>query len=176
MAKIYGEGEHVKSPLGDQYYLAGKIEADGEAYLNGKLLDLLEKQKDFRIIGLEGRDGGNGLSWNDSPTPPMLEDLIKRGKDAGADGVMIGYVYRYSERVGNSISVSEPASVVFELFLISTQSQSVIWSARFSETQKSLTEDLFLVKKFFQRGAKWIKVDEMAGAALTAMIGKPSKK
>jgi hypothetical protein len=176
MAKIYGEGEHVKSPLGDKYYLAGKIETDGEEYLNGKLLDLLEKQKDFKIISPEGREGGTFLSQNDSGAEPLIEDLIKKGRDSGADGVMVGYVYRYSERVGNSISVSAPASVVFELFMISAKSNSVVWSAGFSETQKSLSEDLFLVKKFFQRGGKWIKVDEMAGDALTAMIGDHSGK
>jgi hypothetical protein len=171
MTAIYGEGEHVKSPLGDQYYLAGKIEPDGVDYMNGKLMDLLEKRKGLRTISPQGLDTESKGAANSFPADfQSLQRLTEMAKAAGTDGVLIGYVYKFSERVGNSMSVSSPASVAFELFLVSAKYPSVVWSACFSETQKSLSEDLTQIKKYFQRGVKWITAEEMAGAALTSQI------
>ncbi|MBA3028962.1 MAG: hypothetical protein FP816_09155 [Desulfobacteraceae bacterium] len=173
MTEIYGEGEHVKSPLSNRFYLAGKIEADGEDYLNGKLRDLLEKRKDFRVISPE--DQGDALIKESSghfENSVSIQQLVEMAGKAGADCVLVGYVYKYSDRVGNTMSVSSAASVAFELFLISTKNNSVIWSACFSETQKSLSEDLTKINKVIQRGVKWITVQEMAGAALTQLIGE----
>jgi hypothetical protein len=38
----------------------------------------------------------------------------------------------------------------------------VIWSARFDETQKSLSENIFALGDIGQRGVRWLSADQLA--------------
>src|SRR5689334_15603516 len=67
------------------------------------------------------------------------------GEMVYADGVITGHVLRYRERVGNELGVKSPASVAFALELVDVRRGDVIWSARFDETQRSLSENVFAI-------------------------------
>ncbi|MCK7507368.1 MAG: hypothetical protein MZV70_27215 [Desulfobacterales bacterium] len=73
----------------------------------------------------------------------------------------VGYVYRYRERVGYDYSAERPASVAFEIHLISAKDGSTLWRGIFDKTQKSLMEDVFQVSSFFKGGAKWLTAREL---------------
>ena len=78
-----------------------------------------------------------------------------------ADAVISGRIVRYRERVGGDLGVKSPASVAFVLEVRDTKRGDVVWSARFDETQRSLSENILAIGEFTQRGAKWLKAEEL---------------
>ncbi len=79
-----------------------------------------------------------------------------------ADAVIFGRILRYRERVGESWGAKSPASVSFVLDLWDVKRGDRVWSARFDETQKSLSENLLAIGDIPKRGVKWLTADELA--------------
>ncbi len=93
-----------------------------------------------------------------------LTDLAHQrrlGEAVYADAVMTGRVLRYRERIGNEIGAKSPASVAFVLDLIDVRRGDIVWSARFDETQKPLSENLFAIGDVGQRGLRWLSADQL---------------
>jgi hypothetical protein len=86
----------------------------------------------------------------------------KLGELVYADAVLLGRVVRFRERVGEDLGVSSPASVAFALQLLDVKRGDIVWTAEYQETQKPLNENLFGISDFTRRGAKWVKVEELA--------------
>jgi hypothetical protein len=91
-----------------------------------------------------------------------LEEIIQKiGHELTADGVVVGYVYRYTQRKGYAYSVEQPASVAFDIHLIRVGDGATIWKGTFDETQCSLLENVLQVTSFFKEGAKWLTAEEL---------------
>ncbi len=91
-------------------------------------------------------------------TKPATSDaarLRQIGEMVFADAVMVGRVQRFRERIGDDWGIKSPASVAFVLDLIDVRRGDVIWSARFDETQKALSENIFGLGDIRQRGIRW---------------------
>lgn len=86
----------------------------------------------------------------------------KLGELVYADAVISGRVLRYRERVGEEWGAKSPASVALILELWDARRGDLVWSGRFDETQKALSENIFSIGEFAQRGAKWLKAQELA--------------
>jgi hypothetical protein len=95
--------------------------------------------------------------------PPASEAMRSRqiGQMVYADAVLTGRVQRYRERVGDEWGAKSPASVAFVLDLIDVRRGDVIWSARFDETQKSLSENIFAIGDIGQRGVRWLTAEQL---------------
>jgi TolB-like protein len=63
--------------------------------------------------------------------------------------------------VGDEWGAKSPASVAFVLDLIDVRRGDVIWSARFDETQKSLSENIFAIGDIGQRGVRWLTAEQL---------------
>jgi len=100
----------------------------------------------------------------------ILEVSKKVGSELEADGVVVGYVYRYRERKGYSYSVEKPASVAFEIHLIRVRDGVVVWRGIFDKTQTSLTENIFLISSFFKQGGKWVTARELAAEGVDEIL------
>jgi hypothetical protein len=85
----------------------------------------------------------------------------KLGELVYADAVLSGRLLRYREREGEELGVKNPASVAFILELWDARRGDIIWSARFDETQKPLTENIFAIGEFARRGARWLSAEEL---------------
>jgi hypothetical protein len=92
------------------------------------------------------------------------------GRELQAKAVLGGLLYRYRERVGTPYSVSQAASIGFDLHLVRTSDGAVLWSGRFDETQKTLTENVFNIFRFFRRGVRWLSADEFAAQAVAETL------
>jgi len=99
---------------------------------------------------------------SEDPGSHYRKTAIDTGKSLGADSVIVGVISEYRERKGSGYGVESPASVAFSVQLLKTDSEKLLWETYFSETQRALTENVFEIKKFFKRGAKWISADELA--------------
>jgi hypothetical protein len=60
------------------------------------------------------------------------------------------------------VAAETPASVGFAVYLIEVASGKMLWSDAFSETQRSLSENILQAKGFFEMGGKWLTADELA--------------
>ena len=88
--------------------------------------------------------------------------LRQLGEMVYADAVIVGRIQRYRERVGDEWGAKSPASVAFVLDLIDVRRGDVIWSSRFDETQKSLSENIFAIGEVGQRGIRWLSAAQLA--------------
>ncbi len=82
------------------------------------------------------------------------------GKEVKADGVLFGTVSRYVEREGTEYGARRPASVGFELQLISVQSGAILWSGAFEQTQQPLSSNLLRWWQYWRGGPRWFTAQE----------------
>lgn len=80
----------------------------------------------------------------------------------GATSVLLGRVLRYQEREGEALGVRRPASVWFEVSLYTAPGGVHLASARFDQTQQSLSSNVLLARKYPGRGTRWLTVGELA--------------
>ena len=105
---------------------------------------------------------------------PATESVrIKQiGEMVYADAVMVSRVLRYRERVGDEWGAKSPASVAFVLELVDVRRGDVIWSSRFDETQKALSENIFALGDIGQRGIRWLSADQLAQDGVRKAVGQ----
>jgi hypothetical protein len=111
------------------------------------------------------------VSESVAPSNDMAR-LRKIGELVYADAVLTGRVLRYRERVGSELGVKSPASVAFTLDLIDVQRGDVIWSARFDETQKGLTENILSLGDIRERGIRWLTAEQLAQDGVRKMVNQ----
>jgi hypothetical protein len=83
-------------------------------------------------------------------------------REFGASSVLLGKVYRYREREGQAYGAQRPASVGFEVVLYEAPGGRKLWTSRFDETQRPLTEDLFNAQRYPGGGRRWLTAAELA--------------
>jgi TolB-like protein len=93
--------------------------------------------------------------------PSEAAGLKQIGERVYADAVITGKILRVRERIGDEWGVKSPASVAFVLDLVDVRRGDVIWSARYDETQKSLSENLLAIGDIGQRGVRWLKAEQL---------------
>ena len=98
--------------------------------------------------------------------------LRRLGEMVYADAVIAGRVQRFRERVGDEWGAKTPASVAFVLELVDARRGDVIWTARFDETQKSLTENIFAIGEIGKRGIRWLTADQLTEEGVKKAIGQ----
>jgi hypothetical protein len=115
----------------------------------------------------EVREIAQGLPPSDEATR-----LKRIGEMVYADAVVVGRVQRYRERIGDEWGAKSPASVAFVLDLVDVRRGDVIWSARFDETQKPLSDNIFALGDISQRGIRWLTADQLAEEGVRKAIGQ----
>ena len=149
-------------PMGRFRYDASVVRGDADHALSETIQELLVARLGNRVVPLDRV----WITYEGLPIDPEtatpLEAALELGLDLGVEYVVVGNVGRFRERVGTAYAVQEPASVAFNLFLVGVESGRVVWHASVVETQRSLSEDLFRLPRFFRRGAKWLSVGELA--------------
>lgn len=95
------------------------------------------------------------------PAPDAVR-LRRLGEMVYADAVIAGRIQRYRERIGDEWGAKSPASVAFVLDLVDARRGDVIWTARFDETQKPLSENIFAIGDIGKRGIRWLTADQLA--------------
>jgi hypothetical protein len=80
----------------------------------------------------------------------------------GATAVVLGVVSRYRNRSGEALGSSRPASVRFQLTLHQAPSGNPIWTARFDQTQPTVTENPLLARQYPGFGTRFLTAAELA--------------
>lgn len=160
----------VVCPLCNVGYSSGKIEKGAEKTVQEGFIDKLRDFKEMQIIPLEKVTAVYNRVASEALKKPLLAVLKKVGAELHADAIVVGYVYRYTERVGYDFSAERPASVAFEIHLLNVKDGSTIWHGVFDKTQKSLMEDVFQVSSFFKGGGKWLTASQLAKQGIDEIL------
>ena len=115
----------------------------------------------------EVRDVGQSISEGSEASR-----LRKVGEMVFADAVLTGRVLRYRERIGEEWGAKSPASVAFVLDLWDVRRGDIIWSARFDETQKSLSENIFAISEISRRGVKWLSAEQLTNEGVKKAVSQ----
>ena len=98
----------------------------------------------------------------DESKDTLLGIAQKLGRRLDANLVVLGTVWRYRDKFRSDTGRAGPAAVGFAVYLVDVAEGRLRWHESFSETQKSLFENLLAAKSFFDQGAKWLTADELA--------------
>ena len=152
----------VVCPLCSAGFSSGKIEKGAEKIVQEIFINKLHDFNQLKVLPPEKVMAVHNRVVAESFKKPLVDVLTKVGAELQADIIVVGYVYRYTERVGYDFSVEHPASVAFEIRLLNVKDGSTIWHGVFDKTQKSLMEDIFQASSFFKGGAKWLTASQLA--------------
>ena len=86
----------------------------------------------------------------------------RAANDFGATAVVLGKVTRWREREGSAAGATRPASVAFEVSLHEAPAGRRLWTGRFDETQKSITEAILRARQYPGGGTRWLTTEELA--------------
>jgi hypothetical protein len=110
----------------------------------------------FELISRERVAGIYQRIAADSLKTTLPEILKSTGRELGADGIVVGYLYRYRERKGFPYSVEQPASVAFEIHLVRTADGVLVWKGSFDKTQTALMENILQAVSFYRMRGQWV--------------------
>ena len=148
------------------------LDEDSDRILTEYVFQEVQRIHGSRVIPLDTSVGAYFRAPKDELTDTMRTLARKTGEALRADLVMTGFVWRYKNRVGGDRAASSPASVGFDLILIHTADGKMLWTERFEETQRALSENILNAKTFLDRGGKWVTAEELAKEGLREIFKK----
>jgi hypothetical protein len=176
ISAVYGKENNARCPICGKVFVTGTIPEGADAMLTRHLISFVKSGTDINIVYPDQSRIYDDFKGGNEPMKQEVSKLTEIGKLHGADAVMVGHLYRFSERVGTSYSVVSPASVAFDLHLIGVSNRRVLWSGHLDETQQSLSENLFEIGSFIKRKGEWISADDLATSGLDELLMKLFRK
>jgi len=143
-----------------------------ERVVQDLLWDGLVRYQKFDLVSPDRTGGIFEQVITTSFKTTLPEAIRKTGAELEADGLIIGYVYRFRERIGYDYSVEKPASVFFEIHLFRSQDGALVWKGIFEKAQTSLMEDMFSLSYFFKDRGRWITAKELAREGMEDILKK----
>jgi hypothetical protein len=137
----------------------------GVQVMNEMLSQELGGRNNIRFVGI---DQIASLELTGGENSLTLARMV--GKNINCNAVLESTVKRFTERVGGRYSIESPASVAFEMRLISIENGSILWSAKFDEVQKSVMENILEWNKAKIRRFVWITAEELMQEGISGKL------
>jgi hypothetical protein len=168
-----GDAVDTRCPVCGRVFITGEVAGGAANFLTDQFIALLGRHTDYQLV-FERLTAGSlaALYSANQTTVAAKKALAGEGRENDADVVLVGFVYRFRERIGKGYGVESPASVAFGMHLIRVADSRLIWSAHFDETQKSLGDNLFQLGTFISRGGRWVTAEELATSGLEEIFEK----
>jgi len=168
---VYGEKTAIECKFCRRPHAIEAVSEEAAEFMTEHLINLLLDDKAYRFIFSDKAEHVEARWPLEKEAKDHMGDLVAEFKNTPAtDAVLLGYLFRFRERIGKSYSVESPASVSFSLFLVRRDNGRLIWRSHFEETQQSLFENLLTMGAFFRRKARWITARELAAEGLEDML------
>ncbi len=159
-----------KSPVSGSIFMAETVDVNAVNGMTNKLLDMLLDFKDYSMISPEEYDWNISGSMSNRQPEDHIKTYMEMGQAFSADAVLVGYIYRWRERKGGQYSVESPASVAFDLYLISSESGDILWKGMFDKAQTPLSDNILDLKTFVKGRGKWMTSYELANIGMVEII------
>lgn len=154
--------ETLDCPLGMLSFDPENLSIGCDQTLTGYVQAAVQKRHGEKVIPLrEGKEVYARMDKDEFTNTPRTT-AQSFGRALGANLIVVGWVWRYRERIGGDIGVQSPASVAFAVSLIDVTRGKMLWKGKFVEKQTSLSENILELRKFLKRSGKWLSVDELA--------------
>ena len=148
------------------------LDPEAGYYLANFTQDVLKKRFGQKVVPLKkSLDTYRQMSKDDIKDTIQTRAQTLGGK-LNANLIVAGNVWRYKDKVGGSRGVQSPSSVAFAVYLIEVSSGKLLWKSAFSETQKSLSENVLEARSFFKKGVKWLTANELAQFGVKELFEK----
>lgn len=158
-----------REPTGRTIGTSQKVSWDSAALVSSYFADALVA-RGVNVIPPSDLEGAFASQGDVVPRQNPRVTAEKAARDFGATAVVVGMVTRWRERDGSAAGAKQPASIGFEVSLHEAPSGRRLWTGRFDETQKSMTESIFRARQYPGGGTRWLSAEEFArwGADETA--------
>ncbi len=160
----------VSCPVCKGVYRAGEVVPGAQNTLTQLLYQKMEAVGTFKVLPLEKAEEVLSPPVKQRFEEKPIPSAIQIGKDLKVDFILVGYLFRFEERIGSSIGVEKPASVGFDVHLFRLRDERIVWKGKFDETQKPLSEDLLKIGSFLRRKAHWLTAEELASVGMDEML------
>lgn len=167
-----GEDRTVRSPLTGSAFVAGPITEGAASALDQSLDNALPRMVNFSVISYNQAGAVFERLRRERMSLDLMQAITETGKKLNADGVLVGFVYRFSQRVGGPYAAERPASAAFDLAMVRVGDGAVLWKNSFEETQQSFADDVLAASHYMDRGLRWFTVQEWGDIGLNQMLGR----
>lgn len=160
----------VKGLWGESFFRGGDISSRAGSEVTTIFYRQLVERRRCEAIPLDRTAAlRERVGLNDFRRDP-LGGAAQIGRQLNVYAVVIGGVYRFEQRQGSAWGVEKPASVAFDAHLIRVEGKRVLWSGRFDETQRSLSEDLLKTSTFLKGGGRWVTVQKLTAIGVKSVL------
>ena len=161
----------IRGPLQGAVYMAHPVPQEIVEKMSESVY-LKMAEKGYELISPEQAKGVLASLHFSKPKMEGVELYSEIGKTLSADGILVGYIFRWWEREGKDFAVDRPASVGFDLYLLRSENGAVVWRGKFDKTQQSFFENLLDAGTFFKSKGKWVKAETLAEMGLSELLLK----
>ena len=169
LATVNKETNRAGSPLTGAVFRGGEIIPTARVVMDQILEKQLGKMIDFEIVN----HAQSARVFDElNRRMPIKAALLQAGQELEADTIIIGYVYRLSQRVGEAMGVETPASAAFDITVFRVSDGAILWRNSFDQTQTSLSENLLNAGQYLGRGLYWFKVEEFADYGMEELLSQ----
>jgi len=170
-AILQGESPDLfRSPVSGETITAEPVSEEVAEEMTSDLFNSLKKIGKYSLISPGQARGVYSALLSQDINISATEMLKKIGKSFSSDAVLFGYIYRWRERVGTEYGIETPASVAFDLSLVSPDNGAVLWRGIFNKTQLSLSENLLDFSTFIRSKGRWLTSRELAQIGLEKLM------
>ena len=163
-------GRGAMCPLCKGVYRKGEILPGSQNTLALLLYQKVETMGTLKVVPLENMEEvfskRDKRLFEERPIPSS----IQLGKELNVGFILVGFLFRFEERIGSSLGVERPASVGFDVHLFRLRDERMVWQGKLDETQRPLSENLFKIGSFFRRKAQWLTAEELSSVGMDEML------
>lgn len=159
-------GRGAPCPICKGVVLRGEIVPGSQNTLTRLLQQKIESTGTFKVLPLEKvEEAFTQIERRQFELKP-LRSFIQIGKTLDQDFIFVGILFRFEERIGSHIGAEKPASVGFDVHLIRLKDEKMVWTGKFDETQRPLSENLLKIGSFVRRKASWLTAEELSSVGM----------
>lgn len=162
----------VRSPLTGSAFRPGPVTEGASSALDQSLDNALPRMVDFTVVSYNQAGAVFERLRRQKFSLDMLQAAVETGRKLEADGVLVGFVYRFAQRVGGPFAADRPAAATFDLAMVRVSDGAVVWKNSFDETQQSLADDVFSAGQYVDRGLRWFTVQEWGDIGIHKVLDR----
>lgn len=162
-----GARRFVEDPISGRLFVAGEIVPNARRELTELIYQKLAGFPQLQLVPLrEVERAMKQKAFSRDPIPSARE----MGEAFEIDGVVLGWVFRYEERIGSAIAVERPASVSFSIHLFGVKEDRILWRGVFQETQQPLSENILKFTAFLRTRGRWLRAKGLASVGMDEVL------